>query len=179
MPAPWAGPILAGPPRRVPWAGAVDHAARLDRARPPWACYALRGPGLIFRGRWSWSESAGTARPDHMERPRPVAGAAPPGLPPNAARPALPRPAPGRGAPEGRRGAAPFRPPRFPPRFPAGISPVTRAAGDSPAHNAGPRRSPRNASSINHRNMKSTNFMQVRLHKTVVFCNILLFFAKT
>ena len=71
------------------------------------------------------------------------------------------------------------RPPRFPPRFPAGISPVTRVPGDSPAHNARPRRSPRNAISINHRNMKSTNFMQVRLHKTVEFCNIFLIFAKT
>lgn len=71
------------------------------------------------------------------------------------------------------------RPPRFPPRFPAGISTVTRVPGDSPAHNARPRRSPRNAISINHRDMKSTNFMQVRLHKTVEFCNILLIFAKT
>lgn len=77
-----------------------------------------------------------------------------------------------------RRGSA-HRPPRFPSRFPAGISPVTRAAGDSPAHNARPRRSPRNAISINRREMKSTNFMQVRLHKTVEFCNILLIFAKT
>ena len=151
--------------------------------RPPGPCPPSLGllcpPGACARssrGRWSWSASAwaagpsaaarGQPAPDHLERPRPVAGAAPPGLPPAAARPALPRPAPGRGAPEGRRGAASVRPPRFPPRIGAGFSPVTRAAGDSPAHNARPRRSPRNARSINHSDMKSTNFMQVRLHKT-------------
>ncbi|MGX8703110.1 MAG: hypothetical protein ACSW8H_01505, partial [bacterium] len=70
-------------------------------------------------------------------------------------------------------------PPDFAPRIGPGFSPVTRVAGDSPAHNARPHRSPRNAISINHRDMKSTNFVKLRLHKTVEFSNILLFFAKT
>lgn len=83
--------------------------------------------------------------------------------------------APGADQPTGPRDFAPG----FCPQDRPGISPVTRAAGDSPAHNASPGASPRNALSINHRNMKSTNFVKLRLHKTVVFCNILLIFAKT
>ena len=175
MLAPWAGPILDGPPLRVPWGR--------RSCRPPGPCPPSLGllcpPGACARysrGRWSWNASAG-------------AGAVFPGR----AAPALPGPRLPWAGPPGRldrargrlrRGRCSRRgsdhlPPRFSPRFPAGISPVTRAAGDSPAHNARPRRSPRNAISINHRNMKSTIFMQVRLHKTVEFCNILLIFAKT
>lgn len=144
------GPVLFWTGRRSACPGAVDHAARLDRARPPWACYALRGqlpPRLPWAG-----------------PPGPLPEPPPPG-PPLPARISPPAPA--------------ILPPRFSPMFPAGIFPVTRAAGDSPAHNAKPRRSPRNASSINHSDMKSTNFMRLRLHKTVEFCNITSIFAKT
>ena len=176
------GPVLFWTGRRSACPGAVDHAARLDRARPPWACYALRGLRSIFPGRWSWSASAWTAgpsaaapgqlAPDHLERPAAAMASAP--------RPARPCLAPRRGEVprRGGEGPPPHRPPRFSPRFPAGISPVTRAAGDSPAHNARPRRSPRNARSINHSDMKSTIFVKLRLHKTVDFCNITSIFAK-
>lgn len=181
------GPVLFWTGRRSACPGAVDHAARLDRSRPPWACYALRGLRSIFPGplelervsrdRWTisrcaWSACAGS----------PDAGPGPCSL--GELRPPWPVPRlPWAGPPgrldrcrgrlrrgrRSRRGSA-NRPPRFchrdfPPRIGPGFSPVTRAAGDSPAHNARPRRSPRNAISINHRNMKSTNFMQVRLHK--------------
>ena len=143
------GPVLFWTGRRSACPGAVDHAARLDRARPPWASCARRGhlpprlpwagpPGLLDRG--GGAASAGAA-------------------------------APGADQPTGPRD--------FPPGFRQGFSPVTRAPGDSPAHNARSRRSPRNALSINHRNMKSTKFMQVRLYKTVDFCNITSIFAKT
>ena len=123
------GPVLFWTGRRSACPGAVDHAAvagGADDGGPGPASPGLAMPWRI---------------PPALELER-VSRRRPPGLPPAAARPALPRPAPGRGAPEGRRGAAPVRPPRFSPRFPAGISPVTRAAGDSPAHNARPRRFP-------------------------------------
>ena len=174
MLAPWAGPILDGPPLRVPWGR--------RSCRPPGPCPPSLGllcpPGACARysrGRWSWNASAG-------------AGAVFPGR----AAPALPGPRLPWAGPPGRldrargrlrRGRCSRRgsdhlPPRFSPRFPAGISPVTRAAGDSPAHNARPRRSPRNARSINHSDMKSTIFVKLRLHKTVDFCNITSIFAK-
>lgn len=110
-------------------------------SRPPWACYALRGLGLIFPGPldlervslepWPGPCSLGDLRP-----PWP-APAAPP----------LDR---GRGrlcrGRRSRRGSGPpaaaTGPRDFPPRIGAGFSPVTRAAGDSHAHNARPRRFP-------------------------------------
>lgn len=149
----------------------------------PWANYALLA---IAAGRISAGDLL-------TGGPCPFSGRI---LPFSRGGPCLHAPAPAPGRIPGRTGPAPAapaapaaprirpagcgdRPPRFPTRFPAGISPVTRAAGDSLAHNARPRRSPRNAISINRRDMKSTNFMQVRLHKTVEFCNIFLIFAKT
>lgn len=89
---------------------------------PAWTVPAL--PGLAMpsgacarssRGRWSWSASAWTARPDHLER---------------RVRPAFPG------------SSCAFFPRRFSPRIGPGFPPVTRAAGDSPAHNASPRRFP-------------------------------------
>lgn len=140
------GPVLFWPGRRSACPGAVDHAAvagGADDGGPGPASPGLAMPSVACarssRGRWTVSLGRPPGSPG---APAPRGLGRPSGLPPAAARPALPRPAPGRGAPEGRRWAAPVRPPRFSPRFPAGISPVTRAAGDSPAHNARPRRFP-------------------------------------
>lgn len=129
------------------------------------------------RGRWSWSASAraagpsaaarGQLAPDHFMRGRgrvPWASCArrcqlPPRLTwavDHAARPAWAA-APGADQPTGPRD--------FPPRIGPGFPPVTRAWRISPAHNARPRRFPRNALSINHSDMKSTIFVSVRLHE--------------
>ena len=177
MLAPWAGPILDGPPLRVPWGR--------RSCRPPGPCppslglLCFPGAGLDLPG----AAGAGARQPGPGRGRVPWASCARRGqLPPR-----LPWAGPpgrlGRGRGRLRRGrrsrrGSAHRPPRFSPRFPAGISPVTRAAGDSPAHNARPRRSPRNARSINHSDMKSTIFVKLRLHKTVDFCNITSIFAK-
>lgn len=159
----------------------LSSSPRLTGPGFPCLAFSVRGLRSIFPGRWSWSASAWTAgpsaaapgqlAPDHLERPAAAmasAAAAPPlGRASGPPGPWPGTPPPGPLLPARIRPPAPTIFPRdFPPCFRPGFSPVTRAAGDSPAHNARPRRSPRNAISINHRNMKSTIFMQVRLHKT-------------
>ena len=133
------GPVLFWTGRRSACPGAVDHAAvagGADDGGPgpaspglamPWRIPPALELERVSLDRWSWSASAGAARPA-CRLPPPV-------------RPCL---APRRGEVprRGGEGPPPVRPPRFSPRFPAGISPVTRAAGDSPAHNARPRRFP-------------------------------------
>lgn len=69
-------------------------------------------------------------------------------------------------------------PPRFCPRIFAPASPVTRAAGDSPAHNARPRRSPRNARSNNPYLYEINYFIQLCLHEKRGFCKFNLRFCE-
>lgn len=79
MPAPWAAPILDGPPRRVPWVRRSCRTAWTVAALPG---LAMPSGGLrsIFPDRWSWSASAwaagpsaaapGQPAPDHLTRGR-------------------------------------------------------------------------------------------------------------
>lgn len=166
MPAPWAGPILAGPPLRVSWAGAVDHAARLDRAALPGLAMPSGACARSSRPRCSWSASAGAAGPsaaargqlppDHLTRGRgrvPWASCArrgqlPPRLPWTVAGAASAgAAAPGTDQPTGPRDFSP----RFPPRFPAGIFPRNPRHRIFPRVTRGPGASPHNASAINPR----------------------------
>lgn len=125
------GPVLFWTGRRSACPGAVDHAARLDRGRHPWACYALRGPRSIFPGRWSWSASAWTAGPwpgpcslGDLRQPGPAPAAPPRGRASGPPGPWPGPPPPGPPLPARISPPAPaILPPRFSPRFPAGIFP--------------------------------------------------------
>ena len=151
-----AGARQPGPGRGlVPWASSARRGRRSRRASP--------GPG---RGRlpWAGAASAGAAPPD-QQQPRPVRR----------------RPGPG---PSGQIHAAkstrrpPNSPPDFAPRIGPGFSPVTRGPGDSPAHNARPRRSRVTRDQTIRTYMKSTISFNCVCMKSADFANLTQDFAE-
>ena len=170
---------------------------RVSRSRPPWACYALRGLGLIdagplelervslgragalFPGRAPPAVAAAPAAPPLGRAGAASAGAAPPDQ--QQPRPVRRRPGPG---PSGQIHAAkstrrpPNSPPDFAPRIGPGFSPVTRGPGDSPAHNARPRRSRVTRDQTIRTYMKSTISFNCVCMKSADFANLTQDFAE-